>query len=180
MMTDGKIVVSQMVEDVVLTKAFLIKGKVEGKFHRLSKLLNTYGRNFLVLSGATMIDLVRGETIRTPKVHVNLNEIVLAHELVETSGDFYQKNLASEGGKDKSVRIRAFHHGAANLEFTGLIRPGAYEAQALESRFFVMEDCSIRGFDPEMGRDFQKLEKLPYAILRKEAISYIYDFSQGT
>ncbi len=179
-MTDGKNALSQMVEDVILTRAFLIKGKVQGKFHRLSKLLNTYGRNFLVLSGATMIDLARGETIQTPKVHINLSEIVLAHELVETSGDFYQKTLASEGVSDKSVRIRAFHHGGVNLEFTGLIRPGAYEAQALESKFFVMEDCSIRGFDPEMGKDFQQLEKLPYAILRKEAISYIYDFSQGT
>lgn len=177
-MANGRNQISQMIEDVILTKAFLIKGKVEGKFHRLSKLLNTYGRNFLVISGATMIDLARGETIRTPQVHINLNQIVLAHELVETSGDFYQKALASEGVSDKSIRIRAFHHGAVNLEFTGLIRPGAYEAQALENRFFVMEDCTIRGFDHGMGKDFQRLEKLPYAILRKEAISYIYDFSQ--
>ncbi len=172
---DGLIGMKTLVEDLILTDAFLIKGKVEGKFGRLSKVLEHYEKRFLVISSATMIDLRRGDVIHTPRVHVNVDELVLLHEFVDAGGDMYLQNLSE---KKKNVRIRAFVHGVVNLELAGMIRSGAYEAGGLDrGRFFVMEDCSVRGLEDDLARDFAPLTQMSYAIINSRKIAYIYDFS---
>ncbi|MEZ5988559.1 MAG: hypothetical protein R3F30_05460 [Planctomycetota bacterium] len=163
-----------MVEDLVLTDAFLIKGRVEGKFQRLSKVLEHYGRRFLVVSSATMVDLRRGDVIRTPRVHVNLDEVLLLHELIDGGGDFYLQHMSRQ---DKNVRIRAFVHGTVDLEIAGRIQRGAYERSLDRSGFFIMEDCSVRGLDGGVSKDFALLDRLGYAILNASRLSYLYDFS---
>ena len=167
-----------VVEDLLLTDAFLVKGRVEGKFSRLFKVLDNYDRDFLVVSSATMIDLVRGEVIRTPRVHVNINELLLAHEFVDGAGDYFQKSLSAESGKEKDVRVRAFYHGSLSLELAGRIRPGAYETGGLDHPFFVMEECSVRGLDESLSPDLAILSQLPYAIVSSRKIAYLYDFSE--
>ncbi len=163
-----------VVEDLLLTDAFLIKGRVDGKFARLLKVLETFSHDFLVVSDATMIDLRGGEVIRTPRVHVNMTELLFAHELVDNAGDYFQKTLSADRATDKQVKIRAFYHGNVNLELAGRVRPGAYES---ESRFFVMEDCAIRGLSKELSGELGMLESLPYTIVNRRRISYLYDFS---
>ena len=163
-----------LVEDVLLTDAFLIKGKVDGKFSRLVKVLEDYNKDFLVVSDAHMVDLRRGETIKTPRVHVNLKELILAHELVDSGSDFYQKQLSDD---DKDIRIRAFYHGATSLEIAGSIEQEAYEGGRLRRRFFVMRDCALRGIDFETNEELSLVQKLPYAIVQRSRISYLYDFS---
>lgn len=170
---------STVVEDVLLTDAFLVKGRVEGKFSRLFKVLDTYERDFLVISDATMVDIARGEVIRTPRVHVNMDELLLAHELVDGAGDFFQKTLSSDTADEKSVRIRAFYNGSVSLELAGRIRPRAYEGAA-ERRFFVMEDCAVRGIDMSLSRELEIVSSLPYAIVNRRRIAYLYDFSEHT
>jgi hypothetical protein len=171
----GIIGMKALVEDLVLTDAFLIKGKVEGKFGRLSKVLEHYEKRFLVISAATMIDLRCGDVIHTPRVHVNVDELVLLHEFVDAGGDMYLQNLSDKG---KNTRIRAFVHGVVNLELAGMIRSGAYETAGLDrGRFFVMEDCSVRGLEEGLERDFSLLSKMSYAIVNSRKIAYIYDFS---
>lgn len=168
-----------MVEDLLLTDAFLVKGRVEGKFARLSKVLNGYKKRFVVLSSATMVDLRRGDTIRTPRVHVNLREIVLAHEFVDPAGDYYQAALSAGSEESKPVRIRAFYHGSTNLEIAGRIRPGAYEQLGSEGsgEFFVMDDCTVRGLESGISDEFNVLQHLGYAIVNKARLAYLYDFS---
>ncbi len=166
-----------LVEDLLLTDAFLIKGRVEGKLSRLSKMLDGFSRLFVAVTDVMMFDLHRGEVIQTPRLHVNLHELILAHELVETSGDFYQKALAGEHRSEKSVKVRAFVHGTLDLELAGWIRPKAYELGALEQNFFVMENCQVRGLNPDLGKEVECLKNLSYAIVHKERISYLYDFS---
>ena len=163
-----------IVEDLILTDAFLIKGRVRQKASRLSKLLESSDREFITMSDAWMIELKQGEQIRTPRVSVNINQIVMAHELVDAGGDFYQKNIAVD---DKSVRIRAFYVGATNLEVAGRVSPHAYESRAGGRKFFVMDKPSIRGIDPGENSELEILHKLPYVILSKERLAYLYDFS---
>jgi hypothetical protein len=175
---DSVVGVDAVVEDVVLTDAFLVKGTVEGKFSRLFKVLEDYRKDFLVVSNAVMVDLCRGDVIRTPRVHINLDELLLAHELVDGAGDYYQKTLSEESRGHKSLRIRAFFNSAVSLEVAGRIRPGAYDGSGLDHRFFVMEDCSVRGLDLSVSPDLELVTKLSYAIINRHNIAYLYDFSE--
>lgn len=164
----------EIIEDILLTDAFLIKGTVEGKFSRLSMVLDQFNKKFIVVSSATMVDLKRGECIKTPRVQINIDELILAHELVDSAGDFYLQAL-TESNKD--VRVRTFCHGIVNLEITGRIAEKAYETKDGESRFFIMEGCTVRGLDPEVSPEFALVDKLSYAIVNSAKLAYIYDFS---
>lgn len=164
-----------IVEDLFVTDAFLIKGRLAQKGQRLSRVLEDSARTFLTIEDATMVALRGTEVIRTPRVQVNRSEIVMAHELVEVSGDHAQKQLAAD---EKSVRIRAFYSGSVQLEIVGLVAPGAYETSAGNSKdWFVMKQPVLRGLDLKRLDDLSVLESLDYAIVRKERLSYIYDFS---
>ena len=143
----------------------------------LFKVLDNWNRDFLVGSNAIMIDLRRGDVIRTPRVHVNLSELLLAHELVDGAGDYYQKVISGEAGLQKTVRIRAFFNGAVSVEGAGRIRPGAYDGAGFERRFFVMEECAVRGLDTSLSAELELVSNLPYAILNRQNIAYLYDFS---
>ena len=107
------------VEDLFLTDVFLIKGRLPNKSKRLTNLLEDYSRTFLHVQDATMVSLRTNEVIRTPTVMVNVNEVILAHELVEIAGDEVQRRLAT--GVEKQTRIRAFYNGASQFELAGLI-----------------------------------------------------------
>jgi hypothetical protein len=163
-----------VVEDLVLTDAFLIKGRVERKSNRLSKLLDASDRRFLAVRDAAMIELRQGQQIRTPRVLVNMDQVILAHELVDVAGDYFQKTIAVN---DKVVKIRAFYSGATHLEIAGLVSPGAYDSSLGNRRFFVMAEPRIRGIDLDLNPELQILAKLPYAILQKDRLAYVYDFT---
>lgn len=165
--------VDSIVEDLLVTDSFLIKGRVDGKFARLAKTLEDTQRDFLVVSGATMIDVVHGEVIKTPRVHVNMDRILFAHELVDAGGDFWQQQLS----EDERVRVRSFFHGPVNIELAGRVRPQAYESGMLERAFFVMNDWTVRGYDFEAMPELGIVAKLPYAIVQARRVSIIYDFS---
>ena len=113
-----------MVEDLFLTDAFLIKGRLAGKYHRLRKVLEDAGRTFLTIEDATMIALRGHDIVRTPSVLVNTRELIFAHELVDMAGDDAQRALARNA---KTTRVRAFYNGNVQLEIAGKIEPGAYE-----------------------------------------------------
>lgn len=163
------------VEDVFLTDVFLIKGRLPNKTKRLTNMLEDYNRAFLQVQDATMVSLRSGEVIRTPTVMVNVQEVVFAHELVEVAGDETLRRLA--GSSDKPTRIRAFYNGAMQFELAGQIEPGAYESQPMTGRkYFIMQKPQVRGLDlshPELAL----LKGLDYAIVRKDRMAYVYDFS---
>ncbi|MGE0143393.1 MAG: hypothetical protein AB7I19_10595 [Planctomycetota bacterium] len=164
-----------MVEDVILTDAFLIKGRVAGKYNRLKKVLEDYERTFLVIEEATMISLRGNDVVRTPCVRVNTKEIILAHELVDMAGDEGQRALAHD---DKPNRIRAFYSGGIQIEIAGRVSTQAYEAsRATGQRWFTMREPVLRGLNLDGPNDLRLLKNLPYAIIQKQKLSYIYDFS---
>jgi len=164
-----------IVSDLFLTDTFLIKGTVENKYTRLSKMLDEHRKYFLRIRDVTLTDLNSCEQIQTPLLHMNVEEILLAHEFVDEAGDGKRADLA----KTQFVqRVRVFYTGPLNIELAGEIRPNAYEvSDKATRRFFVMRNPKLRGFDHKSNRDLKQLLDLPYAILNKERLSYIYDFN---
>ena len=164
-----------IVSDLLLTDSFLIKGNIENKYSRLSQVLDEHRRYFLKIRDAMLVDLNSCERIQTPMVHVNVDEILLAHEFLDSGGDQHMRDLAKD---QKLNRIRVFYTGALNIEFAGEARPGCYEADDRSTRrFFVMRAPVIRGFNERGDSDLKLLTKMPYAILNKLRLSYIYDFN---
>ncbi len=165
-----------MVEDLFLTDSFLIKGRIARKYHRLTKVLEDAERTFLQIEDATMLSLRGPEVIRTPSVLVNREEIIFAHELIDTASDDSLRRLAAN---DKPVRIRAFYNGAIQIELAGKIEAQAYEPTHGGRRwYFVMEEPKIRGLNLEANAELDILKALPYVIVRKDKLAYIYDFSE--
>jgi len=164
-----------IVTDLFLTDTFLIKGCVENKYTRLSKMLDEHRKYFLRIRDVTLTDLNSCEEIHTPLLHMNVEEILMAHEFVDESGDNPRADLA----KTQFVqRVRVFYTGPLNIELAGEIRPNAYEvSDKATRRFFVMRNPKLRGFDDKKNASLQQLLDLPYAILNKERLSYIYDFN---
>lgn len=164
-----------IVSDLILTDSFLIKGEIEQKYARLSQVLDEYRRYFLRVRNATLIDLNTCDRIQTPLLHVNMDEILLAHEFLDSGGDQHLRDLAKD---QKLHRIRVFYTGALNVEFAGEVRPGCYEADDRSTRrFFTMRNPVVRGWNERGDVDLKLVGKLPYAILNKLRLSYIYDFN---
>ncbi|QDU86389.1 hypothetical protein Pla163_35400 [Planctomycetes bacterium Pla163] len=166
-----------IVSDLFLTDAFLIKGQVENKYARLSQMLDEYQRYFIKVRDATLIDLNSRERIQTPLVHVNLSEILVAHEFLDSTTDTRLAQMAQTEGV-KQNRVRVFYTGNLNVEIAGNVRPGSYEADDKRTRrFFVMTDPEVRGMNLDGDRDLETLKRLDWGILNKTRLSYIYDFS---
>lgn len=164
-----------IVSDLLLTDSFLIKGSIENKYTRLSQVLDEHRRYFLKVRDATLVDLNSCERIQTPLLHVNVDEILLAHEFLDSGGDQHLRELARDNNLH---RVRVFYTGSLNVEFAGEVRPGCYEADDRSTRrFFVMRSPVMRGFNERGDEDLKLLTKLPYAILNKLRLSYIYDFN---
>ncbi len=164
-----------IVSDMFLTDAFLIKGNVENKYVRLSKLLDEHRKNFLRVRDATLIDLQSKDRIHTPLLHVNVDEILIAHEYLDEAGDLHRSELAKEQAVQK---VRVFYTGGLNIEIGGEIRPGAYEvSDKATRRFFVMRTPVLRGFDDRGDEELKEINSLSYAILNKTRLSYVYDFN---
>jgi hypothetical protein len=164
-----------LVSDLFLTDAFLIKGTVENKYTRLSKLLDEHRKYFIRLKEVTLIDLGSRDRIQTPFLHMNVDEILLAHEYLDDAGDAHRPEMA----KDQNLqKVRVFYTGGLNLEVGGEIRPSAYEiSDKATRRFFVMRNPVMRGFDPKGDDELASMMKLPYVILNKDRLSYVYDFN---
>jgi Family of unknown function (DUF6812) len=164
-----------IVSDLFLTDSFLIKGNVENKYTRLSQILDEHRKYFVRVRDATLVDLNSRERISTPLLHVNLDEVLLAHEFIDGAGDQKRAELAAEA---RLHRVRVFYTGSLNVELAGEVRPGAYEADdRVTRRFFIMRKPKVRGFNTYGDQDLALLDNLPYAILNKVRLSYIYDFN---
>ena len=165
-----------IVSDLFLTDSFLIKGQVENKYTRLSQLLDEYRKYHLKIRNATLIDLGTQDRIQTPLLHINVDEIILAHEFLDNAGDPFAANLADDDREQH--RVRVFYTGNLNVEISGNIRPNSYESSDRATRrFFVMDKPEVRGLKFKGDVDLKLLKDMPYAILNKSRVSYIYDFN---
>lgn len=165
-----------IVSDLLLTDTFLIKGRVEGKYTRLGQMLDEYRRYFIKVRDATLVDLGTRDRIHTPLLQVNVEEILVAHELINLAGDPTAARLAQEGVVYQKVRV--FYTGGLNIEVAGEIRPGSYEnTDRATRRFFVVRNPKIKGLEIDGDQDLKLLMDMQYAILNKARLSYVYDFN---
>jgi hypothetical protein len=165
-----------IVSDLLLTDSFLIKGEVEGKYDRLSHLLDEHRKYFLKIRNATLVDLNTCDRITTPLLHVNMDEILLAHEFLDSAADAQAAEIYKNVHFNK---VRVFFTGHLNVEVGGEVRPGSYEVDDRATRrFFVMRNPSLRGFNARDDNDLGQLTELPYVIVNKTRLSYIYDFNE--
>ncbi len=165
-----------IVSELFLTDSFLIKGEIERKYARLSQVLDEHRRYFLKIRNATLVDLNTCDRISTPVLNVNVDEILLAHEFLDSANDPTQAELYKNQRYNK---VRVFFTGHLNLEVGGEVRPGSYEVDDRATRrFFVMRNPVLRGFNNHEDSDLKLLAKLPYMIVNKTRLSYIYDFNE--
>ena len=165
-----------IVSDLFLTDSFLIKGEVERKYDRLSQVLDEHRKYFLRVRNATLVDLNTCDRITTPLLHVNMDEILLAHEFLDSAADSQVQAMYQN---IDFAKIRVFFTGHLNVEVGGEVRPGSYEIDDRATRrFFVMRNPVVRGFNAREDKDLQQLLDLPYLIINKTRLSYIYDFNE--
>ena len=166
-----------LTSDLFLTDAFLIKGNIENKYTRLSKMLDEHRKVFLRMRDVTLIDLNSCDRINTPLLHMNVDEILMAHEFLDEAGDMARGYLARDQ-EETLQKVRVFYTGNLNVEIAGQIQPEAYEvSDKAARRFFVMREPKMRGFKDQGDKELKQLLDLPYAILNKARLSYIYDFN---
>ncbi|GDY01265.1 hypothetical protein LBMAG49_05940 [Planctomycetota bacterium] len=161
-----------IVEDLFLTDAFMIKGRLENKNKRLTNVLEDHNRSFLRVQDATMISLRSPEVIRTATVLINTSEVLFAHELLDLGSDPAMRRIATKG---QNIKARAFYNGALQFELAGMMEQGAYETQPTGRKYFIMQQPVLRGLDlshPELAL----LSRLDYAIVRKDRLAYLFDF----
>ena len=171
--SSGDVAAPVFVEDLFLTDVFLIKGRLQNKAKRLSNMFEDHRRSYLAVEDATLVSLRSNEVITTPKVMVNVGELVCAHELVDVAGDAAMRRLADNA---KPSTIRAFYNGAVQFELGGQVEPGAYESDDVTGRrYFTMQAPRFRGIDTSQD-ELAVLEGLEYAIVRKDRMAYVYDF----
>jgi hypothetical protein len=164
----------KLVEDLFLTDSFLIKGRFEAKHGRLSQALDGWRRSFVPVVDATLIDLRTRERFEAPRVAIAWKELILAHELIDTGSDHYHRQLVAARPR---LPIRAFVAGRLPLELAGDAEPQAYDQGGLFRRCFILHEPRLRGLDCEKDLELRCLAQMSYAIVLRERLSYVYDFS---
>jgi hypothetical protein len=158
------------VEDLLLTSSFLVKGVVEGKTQRLSRVLEHGVNPFISVRNAVKTDLQRGDTARFPQLLLNLDQLVLAHEYVDFSRDDFYRG----GGEREQVMIQALVTGPTTITLTGHASRRDLETSYENRRFMVIERPRI-GLDPlSPDVDGGIFEELPYLILNRARITCFY------
>ncbi len=163
----------EIVKDLILTDCFLIKCLIDTGGMRLSDYLDNLNRSFVPMRNVTMIDLDKGASLSSHESFVRIDEIVVAHELLDVCGDRNMRNLVDEGAFSRPVALH--HAGGFGLEITGRMRPEAFEGIDREKHFFVVRDVEIVGPDPSINEEFKLISSLSYAIVNRQQIGYIFN-----
>ena len=162
----------ELVKDILLTDSFMVKCYVETGGMRLSDYLDNLSRAFISVRNVTMIDVREGTAVSTHEALIRKEEIIIAHELLDVSGDRSMKNLVDAGAFSQLVDLH--HKGRLAVEITGRMRPEAHEGWDKKKNFFVVLDARLQGLEPAVNAEFKILESLPYAIINRRQISYIF------
>ncbi|MFO0982299.1 MAG: hypothetical protein U1E76_11280 [Planctomycetota bacterium] len=165
----------ELINHLLLTEAFLVKGHVDTGGRRLTNFLNGHQKAFFPIYDVTMIAMDGGDKILSNEAFVPLDSVVLAHEFLEEGGDTIAKRL---GRKElPTASISAFYRGAFKLDLAGRIRPKTVEDANGVNPFFVVQDPTVAGLGQRKAREFNLLRKLPYLILNRKKLDavFLYD-----
>jgi hypothetical protein len=157
-------------KDLLLTDTFLLKGHISTGGQRLTSFLNAIPKRFLEMNEVTVTDHVRGVRFTNSRMLLRVEEIILAHELVER-GDESLKLLAAQ--ERDEVIVTARFSGATPLITSGRVSRRALEHDTPgQHEFIVFTEPNFEGLT-SIAHDIFK--NLPYVIANRGRIAFIYE-----
>jgi len=111
-------------KDIFLTERFFIKGNVSPINGRLSNFLDSQRRKFIRIQDAIIIDLEEAGQTPVPSILMNTQEILFAHELIESTELF--KFYALMSGRHRALQAGTYDlpRGASNRELLARLMEG--------------------------------------------------------
>lgn len=159
------------VKDVLLTDRYMVKCFINTGERRLSDFLSLFKRDFLPLNNVTMIDLRDGRAVSSHEAMVRKDDVVVAHELLDLSGDSSMKQMHSRDAWTQNVDM--IHSGIVDIEISGLVRQGSLERSDGGTGFFVIREAALRGVNVSLNPELKILTSLPYLIVNRKQISLV-------
>jgi hypothetical protein len=160
-------------KDLFLTRRYFIKGNLGSQGGRLSDQLERGGEDFLSLREVLMTDHRDGTVVPSPTLLLNPDEVLIAHELIETGGDVYRKVIASEA---EQVYVKVVFEGVDDLTVRGKMRKDAFAPSHRSRRFLVLSQPRIEGLPETLEEHNQLIDSLSYLILNKRRIGHVFEF----
>jgi hypothetical protein len=161
------------VKDLLVTDEALIRGHVATGGRRLTDFLNSTPRTFLDVDEATVADHRTGEGVSYDSLLVRIDEVLLAHEMVEAGGDQVLKALADAGRDLAGIRLEL----ASGLRLTvsGRVITRLLAREDLgEAHFFVVDTPVVSGFPSPDGAAPAPLRSLSYVIVNRNRVALAF------
>jgi len=158
-------------KDVFLAERFFIKGNVHPINGRLSNFLDHNKRPFVVGQNAVIIDLEDGSQTPVPSVLLNKDEILFAHELIESGGDVFRKHHSPDFDLDY---VKMILKGPQGVILRGKIRPEFLNNDTFNHRFIVLTQPRMDDLHEALQGEIDLLGSLNYLIVNKDKIGYIF------
>jgi len=167
----------EYVKDLFLTESFVVKGHVQTGGKRLTNYLNSLPHPFVEVNDATMVGVAQGDRIVTARAMLAVDEVLLAHELVESAGDGLQRQLSDLEGERALVNV--YLGGKLPIEVSGRMLKRAYARSDLgDQDFLVITEPTIEGLPAgQGGREISLLKRLPYVAINRRRIAYVFDYA---
>jgi len=166
----------EYVKDLLLTESFLVKGYVQTGGKRLSTFLSDAKDPFIEVKDATLIGVTQGDRIVTARALIHRDEILIAHELIESAGDQTLRRLSN--ADDERVPVNLYFGGRLPLEVSGKMLKRAYNRRDLgHPKYLVVTEPAIEGLAGKKAREFSVLTKAGYLIVNRDRIAYVFDYS---
>lgn len=135
---------------------------------RLSDFLNATPRTFLEVDEAGVTAHGSVETARYDSLLVKLDEVLLAHELVEAGGDQVLKALADADRDLAGIRLQLACR--TRIAVSGRVPQRLFAREDLgASRFIVVDAPEVEGLAPAGSAG--PLRGLPYLIVNRTRIA---------
>jgi len=162
----------EIVTHLILTTRFLVKGRVNTGDRRLTTFLRSYTRPFLPMEDVTLLGLQENQRTLVRSGQLRVEDIVLAHEFLDLSGDEYQRTLAgTEESELKMVDI--YLREPRGCELLGMVHPSVVESHE-ERGFFVVTQPELRGLKHAGQREFEQLQSLSYVTVQRAQIHCLF------
>jgi hypothetical protein len=160
-------------KDIFLTDRFFIKGNVFPITGRLSNFLDRHRRKFVRIRDAMITDLEDASQAPVPSILLNTDEILFAHELIESGGDCFRKHRSPDFDLDY---VKMVMKGAQGVTLRGKIRPEALDNDTFNQRFLVLQQPRMDSLHESLQGEIDLLGSLSYLIVSKEKIGYIFKY----
>ncbi len=157
-----------IISHLFVTDRFLIKGRAITGDRRLSTYLETVRKPWVMIEDVTLIDLATRDRVVVQRGHLRSKDIVLAHELLDITGDQFRKTQGEVGSDDLDLVCCYFRH-PIRYELTGRVRKDSTLADE-SSGFHVVLNPSLRGFETAGDADLELVTRLPYLIVQRSHI----------